>query len=67
MNRRRGIIFMIGAGALAIPLPALAQAPARPARIGIMEFGAAPDSAFVRAYVKALAALGYAEPATLHI
>jgi putative ABC transport system substrate-binding protein len=55
---------MIGAFATST---ARAQAPARPARIGVVEFGAPPDSGFVRAYLAALQRLGYGEPATLQV
>ena len=46
---------------------ACAQAPARLARIGIVEFGPPADSIFTRAYLAGLKQLGYAEPATLRI
>ena len=39
----------------------------RIARIGIVEFGAPPDSAFARGYLVALQAVGYAEPGTLKV
>ena len=44
---------------------ALAQP--RAARIGIVEFGGPPDSAFARTYLAALKTLGYVEPETLRI
>src|SRR5206468_1610825 len=48
-------------------LSPLSFAQRRPARIGVVEFGVPPDSAFVSAYLAALAQLGYVEPATLQV
>jgi len=66
MIGRRTILVAV----LALPLAsrsAFAQTPARPARIGIVEFGAPPPSGFARSYLAALKHLGYAEPDTLQV
>lgn len=64
--KRRAFIAGL-AGALVAPHGAVAQTAARPARIGVVEFGNPPDGGFVRGYLAALGALGYAEPATLRV
>lgn len=64
MRRRE---LLLAAGALFVHPPAGAQAAARPARIGVVEFGNPPDGGFVRGYLAALGALGFAEPATLRV
>lgn len=63
-GRRRALVTAIGAWAL-VPVPTGAAQPVRPARIGIIEFGAPPPSGFARAYVAALERQGYSETATL--
>ena len=62
-HRRR---FLIASGALPLlARSAFAQAPAKSARIGIVEFGAPPESDSARTYLAALKQLGYAEPSAL--
>ena len=68
MSRTQRRQFVIAAVALPLILrAAFAQAPAKPARIGIVEFGAPPDSSAVRTYLAALGRLGYAEPTALQV
>jgi len=64
MNRRALLGALIGALAAS---GVRAQTPTRPTRIGVLEFGAPPDSGFVRAYLSALQRLGYVEPTTLQV
>jgi len=62
--RRRQFLI----AACALPLGAgAALAQSRPARIGVVEFGAPPPSGFARAYLAALKGHGYAEPVTLRV
>jgi len=68
MSRRQRRRLLVAAAAL--PLVnriAFAQSSVQPARIGIIEFGAPPDSGSVRAYLAALKQSGYAESGTLQI
>ena len=67
MNTRRKLLVALCASALAGPMTSLAQQPARIPRIGIIEFGAPPESGFARTYLAALKQLGFSEPATLHV
>ena len=63
---RRRFLIAMGATPL-LAHPAFAQKSARPARIGILEFGAPPQGRFVSAYLAALKRLGYAESDSLQI
>jgi|SRR6185295_5972441 len=68
MSRAHRRLFLIAAVALPLNFrSASAQAPARAARIGIVEFGAPPESSSVQTYLAALGRLGYAEPTALQI
>jgi putative ABC transport system substrate-binding protein len=64
MKRRSFLAALIGGFAA---FGARAQTLGGPARIGVVEYGAPPDSSFVRAYLTALQRLGYGEPATLQV
>ena len=68
VNRFRRRRLLIAAAGLPLVLrAAFAQSPTKSARIGIIEFGAAPDSGSVRVYLAALGQLGYAESGTLQV
>jgi putative ABC transport system substrate-binding protein len=66
-STRRKLLIALGVGAFAASLPVLAQQSVKIPRIGVVEFGAPPESGFARTYLAALKQLGYAEPATLQI
>jgi len=64
--KRRMTLHLLG-GLLASAGLAVRAQPSRMARLGIVEYGAAPDSAQTRGYLDALAALGWREGTTLGV
>ena len=62
---RRVFLFTMAAWPMLAVVGAFAQE--KISRIGIVEFGAPPESWFARTYLGALKQLGYIEPATLQI
>ena len=67
MTTRRQALQLICTIVAAGPRWAHAQAAARPARIGIVEYGAPPSSGFANAYLAALGKLGFSEPKNLQV
>ncbi|MFZ2104035.1 MAG: ABC transporter substrate-binding protein [Roseiarcus sp.] len=63
--RRRDVIALLGAAAIARPLAARAQQQAHVARIGILSSGGNPKSPLFEAFSKKMAELGYVEGRTL--
>lgn len=67
MTTRRQLLKLIAATTAAASRLGNAQPGARPARIGIVEYGPPPSSGFANGYVTALGRLGLNEPKTLRI
>ena len=73
MNRRKACLTLgvgvgVGVGVgLALSMTGARAQGGRSARIGIVEYGVAPDSALTRLYLEALAGLGWREGGTLGV